>query len=135
MFKIAQKHLNINILKSVLVKYIISGFTAFLAHISILIIFAEIFKVNLLISTSFGFILAIFVNYYLQYNWIFKSNKSYKSTFFVYAIFCLLCFLINGIIFNYLLDNADFHYAISHIICTIFFFTINFLLNKYLVFK
>ena len=135
MFEIIQNFFTDHIFKLQFVKYIISGFLAFIAHIVILSIFVEIFKITPIISTSCGFIAAILVNYYIQYHWIFHSVKTYKQTFILYTLLSLLCFFINGIIFNLILHNTNLHYLINQIFCTTIIFIINYKLNKHFVFR
>lgn len=79
-------------------KFIISGGSATVAHLSVMAFLVWI-GVNPLISTSTGVIVGAIVNYILQYYYTFDANIKHKKSVRNYIITVSLSFISNFIIF------------------------------------
>ncbi len=115
-------------------RYIFSGCIALIAHLSLMSILIEIFLITPLLSSNIGFVFAIFVNFYLQYFFTFKSNEDIHKSFLKYFMFCLLGLFLNSLFFTFL--NVFINkYLVSQTVTTFLIFVLNYFLNKFLIFK
>jgi len=79
-------------------KFIISGGSATVSHLSIMIFLVWV-GVNPLISTSAGVIVGAIVNYILQYYYTFNANTDHKKSIKNYIVTVGLSFTSNFILF------------------------------------
>ena len=92
-------------------KYLISGFINTLATYFTSILLLKIFNVILVVSNLLGYIVGIFVSFYLNRNFVFKSKKpEIKKQFSKFIFACLFSYFINLIcliIFSYIFKLND----------------------------
>lgn len=116
-------------------RYSFVGGVSLLMHVSVLIFCIEFLHINDTISSSIGFIFAIFVNYPFQYYYTFKSEVSHKTAFINYIYITILGFFINGAIFHILFYLTTYNYILIQIFVTFVIFLLNFIVNKKVVFR
>jgi putative flippase GtrA len=114
----------------VFVRYFISGIVATMSHFVILFILVEFFIVTPLIASIAGFIVAIFVNYLIQYHWTFRCNGPYALIFIRYLVVTLLMMLLNAALFWLIYNNYTLSYLAVQVIVTSIVFICNFSINK-----
>ena len=110
--------------------YVLCGGVAFLLHMSILTFSVEFFNLNKAAGSNFGFICAHFLNYFLQYNFTFKSTKHHKKSLFSYLLVASFSILTNSSFFFLFHYTLFLHYVLSQLLTSLFVFIINFSLNK-----
>lgn len=120
-----------------LFRYTIVGGIAFLADITTLAAFTELFHMHYLISTAIGFTVGLAINYLLSTKWIFQSRKvkSKSLEFGIFASIGLIGLLLNEAIMWYFTEIILYHYLFSKIISTIIIYLWNFFVRKYALFK
>ena len=119
------------------IRYYISGGTAFLVHMGLLILQMEYspIKIDPTLATTAAFGFACVVNYIIQYHWTFKVTGSHKRFFSRYILVTLMTMCLNASIFWYLYEKMFVPYIISQIIATGFVFITNFIINYFFTFK
>ena len=115
-------------------RYLLSGFINTLATYFTSIILLKIFNVFLVISNLLGYLVGIFVSFYLNRNFVFKSKESeIKKQFFKFICACLFSYFINLIfliVFSYILQlNDDISQILSMVAYSISFYILS---NKYI---
>lgn len=118
-----------------LLRYAISGGSAALAHLAVLILLVEEFGSNPTLSSAIGFCVAIAVNYTLQYYWTFRADGSHGSTFARYVSVTLLMLVVNTGLFWFINTRIGLGYVIAQAIAILFVFTINFEINRRFTFR
>tara|TARA_A100001388_G_C28420604_1_gene334885 strand:- start:13 stop:381 length:369 start_codon:yes stop_codon:yes gene_type:complete len=92
-------------------KYLISGFINTLATYFTSILLLKIFNVILVVSNLLGYIVGIFVSFYLNRNFVFKSKEAeIKKQFYKFLCACLFSYLINLIfliVFSFIIQLND----------------------------
>ena len=81
-------------------------------------------------ATTIGFMVAIVVNYSLQYHWTFASGQDHRVVFRRYVTVTVITALLNTGFFTVLVYWAGIDYLVAQIVSTGFIFMINFQLNK-----
>ncbi len=119
------------------IRYFISGGTAFLVHMGLLILHMEYnpIKINPTLATTIAFGCACIVNYMIQYHWTFKVTGSHKRFFSRYILVTIVTMCLNAGIFWYLYEKMYVPYIISQTIATGFVFITNFIINYFFTFK
>ena len=119
------------------IRYFISGGTAFLVHMGLLILHMEYspIKIDPTLATTIAFGFACIVNYLIQYHWTFKASGSHKRFFSRYIFVTSITMCLNAGIFWYCFEKMYFPYIISQIIATGFVFITNFIINYFYTFK
>ena len=115
-------------------RFLLSGFINTLATYTTSIILLKIFNLFLLISNLLGYIVGIFVSFYLNRNFVFKSkNPEIKKQFYKFIFACLFSYFINLIfliIFSYIFKLNDYvSQILSMAIYSISFYLLS---NKYI---
>ncbi len=119
------------------IRYFISGGTAFLVHMGILILQMEYVPIKLdpTLATTIAFSIACIVNYTIQYHWTFKVTGSHKRFFTRYIFVTLNTLCLNAGIFWYCYEKIHLSYIISQLVATGFVFVANFIINYFYTFK
>ena len=115
-------------------RYIFSGVINTIFTYITSIILLKIFNIFLVISNLLGYVVGIFVSFYLNRNLVFRSNKvGIKKQFYKFICACLFSYLINLIFlifFSYIIELNDY---ISQILSmTSYSLTFYYLSNKYI---
>ena len=115
-------------------RYIFSGVINTIVTYITSIILLKIFNIFLVISNLLGYVVGIFISFYLNRNFVFRSNQvEIKKQFYKFICACLLSYFINLIfliLFSYFLKFNDY---ISQILSmTSYSLTFYYLSNKYI---
>ena len=93
-------------------RYVLTGIINTLTTYIISIIFLKIFNLFLVLSNLLGYLVGIFVSFYLNRNFVFKSKQSQiKKQFYKFICACLFSYLINLIfllVFSYIFQLNDY---------------------------
>ena len=93
-------------------RYLLSVFINTLATYITSIILLKIFNLFLVLSNLLGYIVGIFVSFYLNRNFVFKSKQSQiKKQFYKFICACLFSYLINLIfllVFSFIIHLNDY---------------------------
>ena len=93
-------------------RYILTGLLNTLATYITSIILLKIFNLFLVLSNFIGYIVGIFVSFYLNRNFVFKSKQAQiKKQFYKFICACLFSYLINLIfllVFSYIFQLNDY---------------------------
>lgn len=119
-----------------LIKYSIVGISGTLVDLITLFILFDVFKVNLYISVTIAFLLAVLNNYIFNKSWTFQiktnKNKKFFIKFLSVSIIGLILSLFLMHVFTFILG---FWYLLSKILTSSIVIAWNFLANKYWTFK
>ena len=115
-------------------RYILAGLLNTLATYITTIILLKIFNLFLVISNFLGYVVGIFVSFYLNRNFVFKSKDAeIKIQFYKFIFACLVSYLINLIfliIFSYIFQfNDNISQILSMAAYSISFYILS---NKYI---
>jgi putative flippase GtrA len=120
---------------STFIRYLISGGFATIVHYLSLIFLVQVAGINPIISTSIGFILAIFVNYPLQYYWVFEVDARHRKVFYKYILVTFFTFFVNLVVFWLLFSVFQYWYLISQAVSTVVVILLNYTINKKITFQ
>ena len=115
-------------------RYIISGLLNTLATYITSIILLKIFNIFLVLSNFLGYVVGIFVSFYLNRNFVFKSKKAkIKKQFYKFICACIVSYFINLIfliIFSYIFEFNDYiSQILSMVTYSLSFYVLS---NKYI---
>ena len=95
-----------------ILRYILTGLLNTLATYITSIILLKIFNLFLIISNFIGYVVGIFVSFYLNRNFVFRNkDPKIKKQFYKFIFACLVSYLINLIfliIFSYIFQFNDY---------------------------
>ncbi len=119
-----------------LLRYFVSGGTAFIVDYATLLILTEVFGVYYLLSATAGFILGSLTIYLLSVKWIFDKRRFDQrskeiSVFFIIGITGLA---INNIILWYFTDRLGVPYQYAKLIAAAMVMLYNYFARLFLVF-
>ena len=93
-------------------RYILTGLINTLTTYILSIIFLRIFNMFLVISNFLAYTAGILVSFYLNRNFVFKSNKvKIKKQFYKFICACIISYFINLIfllVFSYIFQFNDY---------------------------
>ena len=118
-------------------KYILAGFINTLTTYFTSIILLKIFNFYLIISNLIGFLFGIFVSFYLNRNFVFKSkNKKIKKQILKFICAFLISYLINLIFLIMCSYVFLINYYVSQIIAmATYSLSFYYLSNKFIFYK
>ena len=115
-------------------RYLISGGTAALVHLTVLTALVESFATRPLLATSIGFIIGSLVNYTLQYHWTFEADGRHHIMLSRYAAVTMTTMGINSALFWTFTEQFGMYYLLAQLIATGLMVAVNFLINKHYTF-
>lgn len=118
----------------IIFKYIMSSGLSFIIDISIFWLINTIFK-NIILATIIARIISSLVNYIINRNVVFKSNLSRRKTIIQYYTLVLVQMLISAFSVDFIFSIIKFNPTIIKIMVDSIIFVVNFLIQKYLIFK
>ena len=118
----------------IIFKYIISSGLSFIIDISIFWLINNLFK-NIILATIFARIVSSLVNYMINRNVVFKSNESRRKTVIQYYTLVLVQMLISAFSVDFIYTITKFAPIFIKIVVDSIIFVVNFLIQKYLIFK
>jgi putative flippase GtrA len=123
------------LLRSEVFRYLISGGTAFVVLMVVLIFLVEVFSVGEVLATAIGLICATPVNYNLQKRFVFRSQAPVGKSFVIYCVVTIATMLLNVEFFYLILKYTDIHYTIAQVITTGIIVVLNYFVNRHLTFS
>ncbi len=122
---------------SEMVRYSISGATAFVVDVSILYTLTEWFHLYYLISAALGFTFGTFTVYILSISWVFpvRAFDSHQKEFLVFALIGAVGLGFNELLIWTFTDFLHFYYLISKAFAAALVYTWNFTSRKWLLFS
>lgn len=118
----------------IIFKYIISSGLSFIIDISIFWLINNLFK-NIILATIIARIVSSLVNYMINRNVVFKSNESRRKTVVQYYTLVLVQMLISAFSVDFIYTITKFAPSFIKIVVDSIIFVVNFLIQKYLIFK
>ena len=118
----------------IIFKYIISSGLSFIIDISIFWLINNLFK-NIILATIIARIVSSLVNYMINRNVVFKSNESRRKTVIQYYTLVLVQMLISAFSVDFIYTITKFAHSFNKIVVDSIIFVVNFLIQKYLIFK
>ena len=99
-------------------------------HYLTLLILVQIFLLNPVLATTIGFIVGALINYQLNYNVTFKSNKPHYETMIKFFTIALISGVLNSYLMFIGLKLTSLNYFIIQIFATTLVLVLNFVFNK-----
>lgn len=115
--------------------YAAVGAIGTLAHFIILTFLVEILSVNIVFASTSGFIVGAFINYFLNYKYVFKSDAQHKISMSKFMLVAFFGMLANAGIMNFLVVTMILYYLLAQIISTIAVLLMNYTINYLWTFK
>jgi putative flippase GtrA len=130
-------------------RYLFVGGLAFLAESLTLIVFREFwlnsnltalgFNIDLMISTVFGFIVGLSINYVLSVSYVFQNFNNMEARkikgFIQFLVIGTIGLALKAFGMNFMVEVIGLFYLIAHIITTSIVLAWNYLGRKILIFK
>lgn len=116
-------------------RYGIVGAIGSIIHISLIVLFVEIFQFHPVISTIIGFLVVVLISYVLNSVWTFEHAGMDYYSLFKYAIVSTSGLVLNAGIMFLVVEIFGESYFIAIAIAFLIVPAMNFLFNRYWVFK
>ena len=101
-----------------------------LGHYTILIVLVQFWAVDPVFASSLGFVVGAIINYILNYQFTFQSDKRHAEAFTKFLIVATIGAGINGFIMYIGVENTNINYLIVQIFATVAVLLWNFVVNK-----
>ncbi len=112
------------------------GGVCYILVMGLLILFKEVFLMEVNLANAISSIIVIFINYFLNSAFVFEGgrHKRWKemSGFFLFAMFG---FFLNILLMYLFTEYLPVHYTVSKTIIVVLVAVFNFITRKYLIFK
>ena len=82
------------------------------------------------LASTTGFVMGAFVNYYLNYIYTFKSDKSHFEAMPKFFSVAAVGMFLNGLIMELLISNIDLQYILAQLVATALVLLWNFTANR-----
>ncbi len=118
-------------------KFLIALSVGGIVDLIALVIFYEIFKLNIIIATSFAFAIAFFVGFYLQKRWVFDCDdrKKENKQMVLFLIHGLIKMSANAYLMFLLVDFFKVYYLFSQVVVGSVLATFTYLFEKFIIFR
>jgi putative flippase GtrA len=116
-------------------KYVISGGTAVLVHMLLLLGFVELLGLHKVLATTIGFAVGSAVNYTLQYHFVFRSTCPHLHSAFKYVVVTTAMLGLNSLLFWVLITSLALWYMAAQALTISIIFLLNFLVNRSFTFS
>ncbi len=123
--------------RKAIIKFFIAGSTAGVSNLVLLFVFHGLLGWEIILSTSFAFVLAFLISFSLQKLWTFR-NKERKQTFrqlVLYFLTALINLNLNGFFMHLLVNEYHVWYLLAQLVINLFLGFINFMVYKFIIFK
>lgn len=122
--------------KKQIIKFVISGGTAFSVDLLLLFFLTDILKIWYIYSASMAFIVAFFISFYLQKLWTFRdSNKKVYKQMFIFFFTGTANVMVNAGGMYVIVDKLGIKYLFAQTIMTALLSVCSFLIYRFIVFK
>jgi putative flippase GtrA len=116
------------------VRYCIAGGIAAAAQFVVLAALVEFMAVEPLVASAIGFVIAVLINYVLQYRFTFEATDAHSSALPKFAAIACAGLLLNVCLFWLGNSAAGLPYLLAQVIATGCVVIFNFTLNRRFVF-
>jgi putative flippase GtrA len=116
-------------------RYLISGGTAVLVHMLLLLGLVELLSVHKVLATTIGFAVGSAVNYTLQYHFVFRSTCPHLNSAFRYIGVTTSMLGLNSLLFWVLITSLALWYMAAQALTISIIFLLNFLVNRSFTFS
>ncbi len=117
------------------IRFLGVGGLATIFQYALLILFVELLFIPKVPSSIISFSLSALLNYWLNFHFTFKSNKSHKEALPKFLIIALIGLLINTCVFMLSIKYLGVYYLVAQIIATAVTLVWNFTVNNLWTFK
>lgn len=101
-----------------------------IGHYTTLIVLVQFWRVDPVAASSFGFIVGAVINYILNYQFTFESDKRHSEAITKFFIVATIGAGINGFIMYIGVENTNINYMLVQIFATGIVLLWNFIVNK-----
>ena len=101
-----------------------------IGHYTTLIVLVQFWMVDPVVASSFGFIVGAVINYILNYQFTFQSDKRHSEAITKFFIVAGIGAGINGLIMYIGVENTNINYMLVQIFATGIVLLWNFIVNK-----
>lgn len=116
-------------------RYIVVGALGTAAHLAVLALAVEYYRLGVVVATVAGFLAALAVSYGLNHYWTFQSQRHPASSFWRYLLVCLSGLLLNTAMVYTMVEYFGWWYLTAQLCVILVVPTSNYLLNKYWAFN
>ena len=118
----------------IIIKYLISSSSSFITDISLFYIFEKIFN-NIVLATILARTISSIFNYILNRNVVFKSTSNKYKSLIEYFMLVIIQMLVSAYAVDILYKIIKHSPTIIKIVVDSIIFIINYLIQKYMIFK
>ena len=111
-------------------KFLVVGGLSTLLQYVVLVIAVTFLNTDPVNGSMTGYLLGGVLNYYLNYKFTFKSDKSHINTTWKFAVIMAIGFSLNAYIMFVLVSDIELHYIFAQIVATIIVLVWNFIANR-----
>jgi len=116
-------------------KFISVGAIATIIQYVIFIVLIELFFVEAVMASAFGYGISSILNYLLNYHFTFSSNAKHRVAALKFTIVVIVGLSLNSIIMYILVNFFSCHYLFAQIITTGLVLIFNFVVHKYWTYR
>jgi len=119
------------------IKYIISGSISAVILLGILYVLTDIFGMWYITSDIIAFSVALIVSFVLQKFWTFRDDDlgRMRKQFAIYASLGVVNFFLNPALLYIVVEYLHIWYILAQALVTALLAILNFMLNKFIIFK
>ncbi|MBX2866947.1 GtrA family protein [Candidatus Kaiserbacteria bacterium] len=118
------------------IRYVLVGMSTFLLDLSLLWIFIDYFKVEIVTASVIAFFLAVSLNYVLSRRWAFAGTERAFVTGYLYFLkFALIGAVVTGTLMWFFTTHTEVYFMVTRIVIASVVGVANYLANLYLNFK
>ena len=128
-------YVKINFFDYKFLRFIIVGLINTLLTLSTIYILVICFKVNNYISNVSGYIVGLINSYIINRNWTFSGTKDKSREIMNFILLFVVCYLLQFIILKTMIELMNINALISQFLSMAVYTVVNFIGNKYIVFK
>jgi len=110
------------------------GILATFIHLGTMIFLVEVLHCQVLPASTFGFILAVLVSYYLNSHWTFETSRGHRQHLPRYVLACVSGLMLNCLVMLVTVALMHWWYVAGQLAALAIVPLSNFILNKYWVF-
>jgi putative flippase GtrA len=117
-------------------KYATTGFATFLLDIAILFVFIDLFDFYYLTVSTFSFIIATTLNYFLVRRFVFnKTRRRIHTGYFLFALLSLIGLAVVTGAMVLMVEYFAWHYILARAVAVSIVFGVNYIINLHFNFQ
>ena len=101
-------------------RYLVSGGSAAVVHVSMLFVFVELLHLWYVVSSMFAFLIAFVVSFLLQKFWTFRnpSREGVHKQAGIYFLVAVINLTLNTLLIYVFVEYFNFHYLLGQIVAS-----------------